>query len=164
MVESEAQGRLPGMEPVSIVDIGSNSIRLVIYEGLNRAPAMLFNEKVMCGLGMGLAQTGNMEPRNVQRALVAPRPGGGITWAKSALESMVGRYAVEWRRHNDEMEVSLSVPANGAALVRLPGATLDAVTEGGAPLSMADGCANARQEAGAVVVEIGAGAYVFTYS
>ena len=73
MVESEAQGRLPGMEPVSIVDIGSNSIRLVIYEGLNRAPAMLFNEKVMCGLGMGLAQTGNMEPRNVQRALVALR-------------------------------------------------------------------------------------------
>jgi exopolyphosphatase/guanosine-5'-triphosphate,3'-diphosphate pyrophosphatase len=33
MVESEAQGRLPGIEPVSIVDIGSNSIRLVIYEG-----------------------------------------------------------------------------------------------------------------------------------
>ena len=62
MVESEAQGRLPGMEPVSIVDIGSNSVRIVIYEGLNRAPTMLFNEKVMCGLGTGLAQTGNMDP------------------------------------------------------------------------------------------------------
>jgi exopolyphosphatase/guanosine-5'-triphosphate,3'-diphosphate pyrophosphatase len=73
MVESEAQGRLPGMEPVSVVDIGSNSIRLVIYEGLNRAPAMLFNEKVMCGLGAGLAQTGNMEPKNVERALSALR-------------------------------------------------------------------------------------------
>lgn len=71
MVESEAQGRLPGMEPVSVVDIGSNSVRLVIYEGLNRAPAMLFNEKVMCGLGAGLAQTGNMEPKNVERALAA---------------------------------------------------------------------------------------------
>jgi exopolyphosphatase / guanosine-5'-triphosphate,3'-diphosphate pyrophosphatase len=71
MVESEAQGRLPGIEPVAIVDIGSNSIRLVIYEGLSRAPAMLFNEKVMCGLGMGLAQTGNMDPKNVERALTA---------------------------------------------------------------------------------------------
>jgi exopolyphosphatase/guanosine-5'-triphosphate,3'-diphosphate pyrophosphatase len=71
MVESEAQGRLPGIEPVSIVDIGSNSIRLVIYEGLNRAPAMLFNEKVMCGLGKGLAQTGNMDPDSVARALAA---------------------------------------------------------------------------------------------
>ncbi len=73
MVESEAQGRLPGIEPVAIVDIGSNSVRLVIYEGLNRAPAMLFNEKVMCGLGMGLAQTGNMDPKNVERALAALR-------------------------------------------------------------------------------------------
>jgi exopolyphosphatase/guanosine-5'-triphosphate,3'-diphosphate pyrophosphatase len=71
MVESEAQGRLPGIVPVSIVDIGSNSIRLVIYEGMNRAPAMLFNEKVMCGLGKGIAQTGNMDPGSVERALTA---------------------------------------------------------------------------------------------
>jgi exopolyphosphatase/guanosine-5'-triphosphate,3'-diphosphate pyrophosphatase len=71
MVESEAQGRLPGMEPVSIVDIGSNSIRLVIYEGLNRAPTMLFNEKVMCGLGRGIEQTGNMDESSVTRALAA---------------------------------------------------------------------------------------------
>ena len=73
MVESEAQGRLPGMEPVSVVDIGSNSVRVVIYEGLTRAPAMLFNEKVMCGLGKGLAQTGSMDPVNVERALEALR-------------------------------------------------------------------------------------------
>ena len=98
-----------------------------------------------------------------QRAVVAPRPGGGITWAKTALESMVGRYAVEWRRHNGEMEVSVSVPANGAALVRLPGATLDAVTEGGTPLSAAGGCTNARQDDDAVVVEVGAGNYVFDF-
>ncbi len=55
MVESEAQGRLPGIAPVSVIDIGSNSIRLVIYEGLSRVPAVLFNEKVMCGLGKGIA-------------------------------------------------------------------------------------------------------------
>jgi exopolyphosphatase/guanosine-5'-triphosphate,3'-diphosphate pyrophosphatase len=71
MVESEAQGRLPGIEPVSIVDIGSNSIRLVIYEGLNRSPTMLFNEKVMCGLGKGIEQTGNMDETSVARALAA---------------------------------------------------------------------------------------------
>lgn len=71
MVESEAQGRLPGIEPVSVIDIGSNSIRLVIYEGLNRAPTMLFNEKVMCGLGRGIARTGNMDEGSVARALAA---------------------------------------------------------------------------------------------
>ncbi|WP_411035169.1 exopolyphosphatase [Shinella sp. BYT-45] len=71
MVESEAQGRLPGIAPVSVVDIGSNSIRLVIYEGMSRSPAMLFNEKVMCGLGKGLAKTGRMDPASVERALSA---------------------------------------------------------------------------------------------
>ncbi|MBP2234993.1 exopolyphosphatase/guanosine-5'-triphosphate,3'-diphosphate pyrophosphatase [Sinorhizobium kostiense] len=71
MVESEAQGRLPGIRPVSVVDIGSNSIRLVVYEGLSRAPAMLFNEKVMCGLGKGIDATGRMEEESVQRALKA---------------------------------------------------------------------------------------------
>lgn len=71
MVESEAQGRLPGIAPVSVVDIGSNSVRLVIYEGLSRAPAILFNEKVMCGLGRGIASTGRMDSEAIARALAA---------------------------------------------------------------------------------------------
>ena len=57
MVESEAQGRLPGIEPVAVMDIGSNSVRLVIYEGLSRVPAVLFNEKVMCGARQGHRRT-----------------------------------------------------------------------------------------------------------
>ena len=71
MVESEAQGRLPGIAPVSVVDIGSNSIRLVIYEGLSRSPTILFNEKVLCGLGKGMALTGKMDEDSGQRALSA---------------------------------------------------------------------------------------------
>ncbi|PWW03356.1 exopolyphosphatase/guanosine-5'-triphosphate,3'-diphosphate pyrophosphatase [Hoeflea marina] len=71
MVESEAQGRLPGIHPVAVVDIGSNSVRLVIYEGLSRAPAVLFNEKVMCGLGRGLAGSGRMDADGIARALGA---------------------------------------------------------------------------------------------
>jgi exopolyphosphatase/guanosine-5'-triphosphate,3'-diphosphate pyrophosphatase len=73
MTQSEARGRLPGIAPVSVVDIGSNSIRLVIYEGLSRAPTILFNEKVLCGLGKGLAMTGRMDQEGVQRALSALR-------------------------------------------------------------------------------------------
>jgi exopolyphosphatase/guanosine-5'-triphosphate,3'-diphosphate pyrophosphatase len=71
MVESEAQGRLPGINPISVVDIGSNSVRLVIYEGLSRAPTVLFNEKVLCGLGKGLAATGRMDETAIARALAA---------------------------------------------------------------------------------------------
>jgi len=53
----DARGRLPG-EPVAIVDIGSNSVRLVAYESLNRALTPIFNEKVLCALGRGVATTG----------------------------------------------------------------------------------------------------------
>lgn len=45
----------------AIIDIGSNSIRLVVYEGAERIPSPLFNEKVMAGLGRSLARTGAID-------------------------------------------------------------------------------------------------------
>jgi exopolyphosphatase/guanosine-5'-triphosphate,3'-diphosphate pyrophosphatase len=63
------QGRLKERVPVAVVDIGSNSVRQVIYEGLTRAPAVLFNEKVLCGLGEGLVSTGKLNEVAVERAL-----------------------------------------------------------------------------------------------
>ncbi|ATW05214.1 Ppx/GppA family phosphatase [Sphingorhabdus sp. YGSMI21] len=47
-----------GRQRTAIVDIGSNSIRLVVYQGPARVPAILFNEKVMAGLGRELSTTG----------------------------------------------------------------------------------------------------------
>jgi len=67
----EAQGRLPALDPVAIVDIGSNSVRLVAYEGLTRAPNPIFNDKVLCGLGKGVATTGRLNEEGVERALKA---------------------------------------------------------------------------------------------
>ena len=43
---------------VAVIDIGSNSIRLVVYDGPRRVPALIFNEKVMAGLGSKLDETG----------------------------------------------------------------------------------------------------------
>jgi len=54
---------------VGVVDIGSNSIRLVVFEGATRAPAALFNEKVMCGLGRGLEDTGRLDAGAIERAI-----------------------------------------------------------------------------------------------
>lgn len=67
------QGRLKERVPVAVIDIGSNSVRQVIYEGLTRAPAVLFNEKVLCGLGAGMAATGRLNDMAVERALHAIR-------------------------------------------------------------------------------------------
>jgi exopolyphosphatase / guanosine-5'-triphosphate,3'-diphosphate pyrophosphatase len=66
-----SQGRLTGREPVSVVDIGSNSVRLVVYEGIVRAPTVLFNEKILCGLGKGIADTGRLNQKAVDSALAA---------------------------------------------------------------------------------------------
>ena len=42
---------------VGVIDIGSNSIRLVIYDRLKRVPIPIFNEKIMCALGKGINKT-----------------------------------------------------------------------------------------------------------
>jgi exopolyphosphatase/guanosine-5'-triphosphate,3'-diphosphate pyrophosphatase len=47
-------------KPVAIIDIGSNSVRLVVYAGSARVPFILFNEKVMAGLGEGLIRGGEL--------------------------------------------------------------------------------------------------------
>lgn len=56
-----------------IIDIGSNSIRFVAYAGTPRVPAVLFNEKVMAGLGKGLGENGMLGPDAMARALAALR-------------------------------------------------------------------------------------------
>lgn len=73
MIDTEAHGRAPGSYPVSVVDIGSNSVRVVIYEALNRSPSVLFNEKVLCGLGKGLASGNRMDEEAISRAINALR-------------------------------------------------------------------------------------------
>jgi exopolyphosphatase/guanosine-5'-triphosphate,3'-diphosphate pyrophosphatase len=54
---------------VAIIDIGSNSIRLVVYERANRSPLPVFNEKVLCGLARDLDVTGRLYAPGVDMAL-----------------------------------------------------------------------------------------------
>ena len=56
---------------VAIIDIGSNSVRMVVYHALQRVPLPLFNEKYMCALGKGLARTGKLNPKGVEEAKLA---------------------------------------------------------------------------------------------
>jgi exopolyphosphatase / guanosine-5'-triphosphate,3'-diphosphate pyrophosphatase len=66
---ANSQGRLQNRQPISIIDIGSNSVRLVVYEGVARAPTVLFNEKMLAGLGKGLVTTGRLDPDAVRRSM-----------------------------------------------------------------------------------------------
>src|SRR3982074_1740074 len=68
-----AQGRLDYCPPVAVIDIGSNSVRLVAYEGLTRSPTPIFNEKVLAGLGREVQSTGLLAADAVEKALAALR-------------------------------------------------------------------------------------------
>lgn len=88
-MNDQAQAATPGWDPfghalfdspsaralsrVGVVDVGSNSVRLVIFDGAARSPAFFYNEKVMCGLGAGLAESGLLNPEGKLRALGALR-------------------------------------------------------------------------------------------
>lgn len=58
---------------VGVVDVGSNSVRLVVFDGAARSPAYFYNEKIMCALGAGLSDTGHLNPEGRVRALDALR-------------------------------------------------------------------------------------------
>lgn len=62
----------------AIIDIGSNSIRLVVYQGPPRLPATLFNEKVLAGLGRSLAETGAIDAEAMNLAGAALRRFGAL--------------------------------------------------------------------------------------
>jgi exopolyphosphatase / guanosine-5'-triphosphate,3'-diphosphate pyrophosphatase len=65
----DAQGRLDHGPPIAVIDIGSNSVRLVVYEGMVRSPTELFNEKALCGLGREVQSTGLLAADAVEHAL-----------------------------------------------------------------------------------------------
>jgi exopolyphosphatase / guanosine-5'-triphosphate,3'-diphosphate pyrophosphatase len=56
---------------VAVIDIGSNSVRLVVYEGLTRSLIPIFNEKTLCGLGREVQSTGLLAPDAVDKALTS---------------------------------------------------------------------------------------------
>ncbi|MDP6066697.1 MAG: hypothetical protein QGG75_05500 [Alphaproteobacteria bacterium] len=55
----------------AVIDIGSNSVRLVVFEAATRAPLPVFNERVLCGLGRNLAAGGELAPEAAAQAHIA---------------------------------------------------------------------------------------------
>jgi exopolyphosphatase / guanosine-5'-triphosphate,3'-diphosphate pyrophosphatase len=61
------------LKRIGVIDVGSNSVRLVIFDGMARSPAYFYNEKVLCGLGAGLSETGRLSEEGWQRAMATLR-------------------------------------------------------------------------------------------
>ncbi|MCE9507776.1 MAG: Ppx/GppA family phosphatase [Alphaproteobacteria bacterium] len=63
---------------VAVIDIGSNAVRLVVYDGLNRAPFKVYTERAICNLGADLATTGDLNPAAVKKAMTSLRRFSGL--------------------------------------------------------------------------------------
>jgi alpha-L-rhamnosidase len=98
-----------------------------------------------------------------RRAIVRPRPGGGLSWAYASLDTMIGEYSAGWSQREGRMRVAVTVPPNGHAEVHLPYMQLEDVYEGDMPIAASPGCHTARQAGDDVVVEIGSGDYRFEH-
>ncbi|MBS0283442.1 MAG: Ppx/GppA family phosphatase [Proteobacteria bacterium] len=109
----------------AIIDIGSNSIRLVVYQGPARLPAILFNEKVLAGLGRSLAQTGAIDAE-----------------ARAAAATALARFAALAREMRCD---TVRTVATAAARDAANGAELLAVAEAaGLTVELLSGTAEAR--------------------
>jgi exopolyphosphatase/guanosine-5'-triphosphate,3'-diphosphate pyrophosphatase len=62
---------LPRQSPMAVIDIGSNSIRLVVYASQGRYPFPLFNERSNCRLGEGMDADGILRSERIEVALAA---------------------------------------------------------------------------------------------
>ncbi len=94
---------------------------------------------------------------------IQPMPGGGLTSASAAYESVYGLIRSAWVQENGHMRLDVTIPANTRAVVILPGAAAGQVLESGALLANAVGVANPAQVDKDTWVEVGSGVYCFEY-
>ena len=115
---------------IAVVDLGSNSLRLVVFERLGGALFPLLNEKVMCALARGISSTGLLNPEGVRLALANLRRFVALARALSVhhlavLATAAVRDAVDGRRFAAEVERECCVPVkilDGAEEARLSAA------------------------------------------
>jgi alpha-L-rhamnosidase len=145
--------RWDGQKPDgSFQDVGMNSFNHYAYGAIGD-----WMYRVVAGLEIDEKAPG------YKHILIAPQPGGGLTIVNASVESMYGHVESGWRKTGagKELTVSVQVPPNTTATVRLPKTRMDEVTEGGKPLAGRADFSNARQVGDAVMVEVGSGSYEF---
>ncbi len=92
---------------------------------------------------------------------IRPRPGGGLTWAKTRYDSVHGPIATHWRREGGGLRLDVTIPPNTRAVVHVPALAAEGVTEGGEPVERAEGLKPLGFRDGAAVFEVGSGRYSF---
>jgi alpha-L-rhamnosidase len=113
--------------------------------------------RVMAGIDVDPAVPG------YKHMVIQPRPGGGFTSVKASHETLYGTVASAWTLDGSTFTLTLDVPANTRATIRLPGAKTESVTLDGKPLVTGNGVGEVKQADSDVAVEAGSGHYVFAF-
>jgi len=96
-----------------------------------------------------------------KRIIIHPRPGGRLHAAKASYHSIRGPIATEWKLQNGDYLLDVEIPANTTAIVIIPAAGPNVVTESGWPAGEAEGVRFLRMDQDEAVYEIGSGSYRF---
>ena len=96
-----------------------------------------------------------------QHLVLRPRPGGGLTHARAALDTLYGRAASAWQRHDGAFDWQITVPPNATATACVPAPFGATITENGRPIEHAEGVEFLRGEEGVAVYRLGSGSYYF---
>ena len=110
-----------GLDRVGVIDVGSNSVRMGVFDGAARSPAYFFNEKILCGLGRDLVQTGRLHTDGRARALAAIRR-FALLADDMALTSLTMVATAAVREASDGAEFKAEVEAaTGLSMAIIPG-------------------------------------------
>jgi alpha-L-rhamnosidase len=109
----------------------------------------------LAGIGMDPSQPA------FRRIVIRPYLGAGLTHARGEYESMRGRIVSDWTLADGNLMLEVEVPAHSTALVFVPAASADSVTESARPAARAPGVRFLRQEGEAQLFEVASGRYRF---
>jgi len=93
--------------------------------------------------------------------IIRPLPGGKINFAKVRYNSINGLIATDWRLHEGNLSLNITIPANTTATVYMPVSSIDDITESGTAVVGAPGVEFVRMQDNAAVCRIGSGSYRF---
>ena len=117
------------LDRIGIIDIGSNSVRLVVYEGVARSPRYFYNEKVSCGLGADMKTGDCLNTLGKERALVTISRFSAIT-KKMNLNILVAVATAAVRDAHDGADFVKMIKKNTGIVVEIISGSYEAYLSG----------------------------------
>jgi alpha-L-rhamnosidase len=129
-------------------DVGMNSFNHYAYGAIGD-----WMYRVAAGIEIGAP--------GYKHILIQPQTDKRLSFAKAGFESNYGKIASGWQTKDGKIIITVSIPPNTTATIKLPVAAIETITESGT--AVATVFKNIKQDGKNVLIETGSGNYVFEY-